>query len=134
VLEFLNVLHVLIDVALNEAAPAQHAQLRALFRLVAPLRVGVLDPDQRTDGSASRKARRCLQEFTAFELTHFYPPRRMRQRSCDAFPPNTDLTPRATDRSRRRKGAPASDRDSSRRDRRACSSRGRARAKSAPAR
>jgi len=33
----LHVLHVLVDVALDEAAPAQHPQLRALLRLAVPL-------------------------------------------------------------------------------------------------
>src|SRR6185312_6753055 len=65
-----DVLHVLVDVALDEATPAQDAQLRAFLRHILPLRVGILDPDHRPDCCSCRHASRGLQESTAFEFTH----------------------------------------------------------------
>src|SRR5205085_8925927 len=45
--ELADVGHVLFLVARDEALPAQHAQLRAFFRLVAPLRLRGRRPQQR---------------------------------------------------------------------------------------
>src|SRR5207253_10938925 len=69
-LEFGDVLHVLVDVALHAAAPPQDAKLRALLRRVVPLRIGILEPDHRSDQRAGGHAGRRLQKFAAFEFTH----------------------------------------------------------------
>src|SRR5438034_438190 len=105
VLERLDVDHVAVDIALDETAPAQHAQLRALLWRVAPLRVGIFDPDERADrGSGGDRCRR-LQEFAPLEFTHCF-----LLRLWATFDIALTFTRQAACCSPRRKRAPARDR------------------------
>ena len=113
--ERLDVDHVLVDVALHEAAPAQHAQLRALLRLVVPLRARVLDPDERAGRGAGRDAGRAfrnLRRLNSLMSSSFgngsivlrCPVRNLRRRAARRSPRRTDA--RARGRARGGSGAP----------------------------
>ena len=63
--EFFDVGHVLVFVALHEALPAQHAELRALFRLVIPLRLSRAVPQHRGRSGDTSSDRGGLKKLAA---------------------------------------------------------------------